>query len=162
MALESYLDFAENDFKYFAMSYQAGIVANMMGAMAQGICEKYMKHIISEYDMPETEKEEIQHTKILSTHSLDRLIKYLDKNLDLQFDQSTKNEMKIIDGYYFTTRYPGEDSIELDKSDIEQCSLAICHCRQSVYQMIKQIEEHMVENEQIEEDVFHKDDDIEL
>ena len=40
MALNSYFDFAENDFRYFKASYDAGIVANMMGAMAQGICEK--------------------------------------------------------------------------------------------------------------------------
>ena len=46
MALNSYFDFAENDFRYFKASYDAGIVANMMGAMAQGICEKYMKHLI--------------------------------------------------------------------------------------------------------------------
>ena len=52
MALNSYFDFAENDFQYFKASYDAGIVANMMGAMAQGICEKYMKHLISEYDKP--------------------------------------------------------------------------------------------------------------
>ena len=42
MALETYFDFAENDFNYFTQSYRAGIVANMIGAMAQGICEKYM------------------------------------------------------------------------------------------------------------------------
>ena len=36
MALNSYFDFAENDFRYFKASYDAGIVANMMGAMAQG------------------------------------------------------------------------------------------------------------------------------
>lgn len=146
MALETYLDFAENDFQFFKQSLQAGIVANMMGAMAQGICEKYMKHLISEYDIPENEKEEIQHTKILSTHSLDRLIKYLDKNMDLHFDQETKNEMKIIDGYYFSTRYPGEDSIELDKSDIDQCGWAILHCREAVLQMVQEIE---VQNEDI-------------
>ena len=32
MALNSYFDFAENDFQYFKASYDAGIVANMMGA----------------------------------------------------------------------------------------------------------------------------------
>ena len=37
MALNSYFDFAENDFQYFKASYDAGIVANMMGAMAQEI-----------------------------------------------------------------------------------------------------------------------------
>ena len=31
MALNSYFDFAENDFQYFKASYDTGIVANMMG-----------------------------------------------------------------------------------------------------------------------------------
>lgn len=43
----------------------------MMGAMAQGICEKYMKHIITEYDPVETSQEEAQHNKVLKTRSLD-------------------------------------------------------------------------------------------
>ena len=30
MALNSYFDFAENDFQYFKASYDAGIVANMV------------------------------------------------------------------------------------------------------------------------------------
>lgn len=162
MALETYFDFAENDFQYFTQSLQAGIVANMMGAMAQGICEKYMKHLISEYDIPDNAKEEMQHAKILSTHSLDRLMKYLDKNLDLLFSKETKNEMKIIDGYYFSTRYPGEDSIELDKSDIEQCGWAIYHCREAVLQMIKEMEEPEIQQEEIENNVPIYDDELEL
>ena len=44
MALNSYFDFAENDFQYFKASYDAGIVANMMGAMAQGICDTFFRN----------------------------------------------------------------------------------------------------------------------
>lgn len=40
MSLETYFDFAEDDYIYFTQSVNAGFVANMMGAMAQGICEK--------------------------------------------------------------------------------------------------------------------------
>ena len=162
MVLETYFDFAENDFQYFTQSLQAGIVANMMGAIAQGICEKYMKHLISEYDNPDNAEEKIQHTKILSTHSLDRLIKYVDKNLGLQFSKETKNEMKIIDGYHFSTQCPGETSIELDKSDIEQCGWAISHCREAVIQMIKEKEEPEVQQEEIENNVPIRDDELEL
>ena len=54
MAMTSYLDFAENDYKYFMTSYEHGIVANAMAVDAQEICEKYMKHIIDEYFEPET------------------------------------------------------------------------------------------------------------
>ena len=158
MALETYFDFAENDFNYFTQSYRAGIVANMMGAMAQGICEKYMKHIITEYDPVETSQEESKHNKILSTHSLDRLMKYLDKKMELPFGTDAKNAMKIIDGYYFSTRYPGDDSIELDQSDIEQCAIAINLCREEVLNMIKEIEEL----EESNEEPSVSDDDFEL
>ena len=73
MALNSYFDFAENDFQYFKDSYDAGIVANMMGAMAQGICEKYMKHLISEYYKPDDAMQQKDFENILRTHSLNRL-----------------------------------------------------------------------------------------
>lgn len=40
MALNSYFDFAENDFRYFKASYDAGIVANMMGCHGTGNMRK--------------------------------------------------------------------------------------------------------------------------
>lgn len=66
--------------------------------------------------------------------------------------------MKMIDGYYFSTRYPGDDSIELDQSDIEQCAIAINLCREEVLNMIKEIEEL----EESNEEPSVSDDDFEL
>ena len=40
----TYLDFAENDYKYFMHSYESGYVANNMAANAQNTAEKYLKH----------------------------------------------------------------------------------------------------------------------
>ena len=39
----TYLDFAENDYKYFMHSYESGYVANNMAANAQNTAEKYLK-----------------------------------------------------------------------------------------------------------------------
>lgn len=80
--------------------------------------------------------------------------------MNLQFNKQTKHEMKIIDGYYFSTRYPGEDSIELDKSDIEQCGWTILHCREAVLQMIKEIEEPEILQENDTKPI--PDDELEL
>ena len=77
MALENYFDFAENDYKYFIEAYENGTIANMMGAIAQGICEKYMKHLICEYYHPENISENEERNITLRTHSLNRLMKYL-------------------------------------------------------------------------------------
>ena len=37
MALETYLDFAENDYKFFMINYRNHVIANAMGAAAQGL-----------------------------------------------------------------------------------------------------------------------------
>lgn len=137
MDLSSYFDFAENDFQYFMFSYDNGMVANMMGAMAQGICEKYMKYLISAYDSVNTKEEVSEQQNILRTHSLTRLIKYLDKKLNIIFSKETVLNMKAIDGFYFSTRYPGDDSIELDKTDIETCRAAVEGCRSEVQEFMK-------------------------
>lgn len=137
MALKNYLDFAENDYQYLIASYEAGIVANMMGAMAQGICEKYMKHIISQFTTPSSGTEQLEKEALLKTHNLQRLIRYMESKTDFQFTKETKSLMLQINGYYFSTRYPGDDSIELDKEDIEDCILAAKGCREEVLEMTK-------------------------
>ena len=123
---------AENDFQYFKASYDAGIVANMMGAMAQGICEKYMKHLISEYYKPDDAMQQKDFENILRTHSLNRLMKFLKANMGAEFSKNTQTHMRMIDGFYFSTRYPGDDSIEIDGDDVETCNDAIELCRTEV------------------------------
>ena len=131
----SYFDFAENDFQYFKASYDAGIVANMMGAMAQGICEKYMKHLISEYYKPDDAMQQKDFENILRTHSLNRLMKFLKANMGAEFSKNTQTHMRMIDGFYFSTRYPGDDSIEIDGDDVETCNDAIELCRTEVLEL---------------------------
>ena len=87
MALNSYFDFAENDFRYFKASYDAGIVANM-GA---------------------------------------------------EFSKNTQTHMRMIDGFYFSTRYPGDDSIEIDGDDVETCNDAIELCRKEVLELEREL-----------------------
>lgn len=128
--LVTYLDFAENDFEFFMNAYGHNTVANQMGAIAQGICEKYMKHIIEEYVNPDNKEGVLEKENILRTHSLERLLKYLKRNVpELEMDRS---KLKIIDGYYFSTRYPGNESIRIDEDDIEYCKNAIEECRDKV------------------------------
>ena len=139
MALNSYFDFAENDFQYFKASYDAGIVANMMGAMAQGICEKYMKHLISEYYKPDDAIQQKDFENILRTHSLNRLMKFLKGNMGAEFSKNTQTHMRMIDGFYFSTRYPGDDSIEIDGDDVETCNDAIELCRKEVLELERKL-----------------------
>lgn len=148
MAMTSYLDFAENDYKYFMTSYEHGIVANAMAADAQEICEKYMKHVIDKYFKPETEEEQTEYDIHMRTHNLNKLMRFLDQRMGLNFDREVKVETQIINGYYFTERYPGDESIEVMKEDMDMCADAVEHCRESILKMIQEIENELNENEE--------------
>lgn len=148
MAMISYLDFAENDYKYFMTSYEHEIVANAMAADAQEICEKYMKHVIDKYFKPETEEEQTEYDIHMRTHNLNKLMRFLDQRMGLNFDRGVKAEMQIINGYYFTARYPGDESIEVTKEDLDVCADAVEHCRESILKMIQEIENELNENEE--------------
>ena len=160
MALETYRDFAENDFLFFADAYSAGRMGNIMGAMAQGICEKYMKDIVDKYYEPENNAETNKKQNILKTHSLDKLIKFIDKEIGIKFETETKNAMRIIDGYYFSTRYPGDESVELTKEDIKDCLHAVTKCRDATAHMIETLE--IKSRSQHEEKIIPIVDELEL
>lgn len=148
MAMTSYLDFAENDYKYFMTSYEHGIVANAMAVDAQEICEKYMKRVIDKYFKPETEEEQTEYDIHMRTHNLNKLMRFLDQRMGLNFDREVKVETQIINGYYFAERYPGDESIEVTKEDLDVCADAVEHCRESILKMIQEIENELNENEE--------------
>lgn len=138
MALKTYFDFAENDFQYFMASYKSGIVANAMAADAQEICEKYMKHILNTYYDPETPQQEAEYNMIMRTHNLMKITRFLEDNLNFHFSVQTKSELRQINGYYFTARYPGDESIEINKEDLDLCAVAVQHCRNEIMDEISE------------------------
>ena len=48
--------------------------------------------------------------------------------------------MGIIDGFYFSTRYPGDDSIEINEEDLRHCEKAISGCRDFTMEYVKKKE----------------------
>ena len=42
-------------------------------------------------------------------------------------------------GFYFSTRYPGDDSIEIDGDDVETCNDAIELCRKEVLELEREL-----------------------
>lgn len=129
--MKTYFDFADNDREYLLEDYKNGRVANYMGSMAQNICERYMKHIIDRYDEPQDVNGAQEKMSALRTHSLNKLIKYI-SGMGYSFRKETREEMQMIDGFYFSTRYPGDDSYVLDKDDIEHCARAVELCREDI------------------------------
>ena len=140
MAMTTYFDFAENDYNYFMTSYEHGVVANAMAAAAQEICEKYLKHMLDQYFVPSSQIQQAEYDSVMKTHNLGKLIRYVEQNLNIRFDENMKNELRIINGYYFTARNPGDESVEVQKEDIELCASAVQQCRTEILEQIRKLE----------------------
>ena len=67
--MNSYLSFAENDYLFFRQAYDTGNKGSALAALGQNICERYLKHIISEYAQPENRSEMQDKEMILHTQS---------------------------------------------------------------------------------------------
>jgi len=108
MELNNYFDFAENDFFWFKDTFIRGIRPNSFGAIAQSICERYMKHIIDIVYTASTAEEANNYNHVMRTHNLRSLISFLENNTEFCFSPQTKSELLGINGLYFSTKCPGD------------------------------------------------------
>ena len=149
--MNTYAEFAENDYKFFRQSYDSGNKGSALAALGQSICERYLKHIISECAHPENESEECAHPEneseavskesVLRTHSLRRLMRYISGDMGIDIPDETESALDRIDGFYFTTRYPGDDSFIPTERDIDRADKAVCLCRDFVFRTMSEIEQ---------------------
>lgn len=127
--LTTYFDFAESDFQYLVEDYRNGRVANYMGALSQNTCERYLKYMIEEKYQPQDSVEAKEKSDVLRTHNLGLLIKFLKRNQLCEFSKEETVVITAVNGFYYTTRYPGDDSISVDQEDMDNCMTALTICR---------------------------------
>ena len=127
--LNSYLAFADNDYLFFRQAYDTGNKGSALAALGQSICERYLKHVISEFAQPENRNEMQDKETILRTHSLRRLMRYIQEDMDLEIPEKSEMAMDRIDGFYFTTRYPGSESFIPSERDIDKANTAVEEAR---------------------------------
>ena len=125
------------DSNYFRQSYEHGIVANAMAADAQEICEKYMKHVIDQYYMAASMEEQAEYETVMRPHNLLKLVKFIEGKMGISLSAEMKNDLRSINGYYFTARYPGDESIEVTRDDLELCMKAVTSCRDEIYRQME-------------------------
>ena len=53
---------------------------------------------------------------------------------DIKLDRQSLN---LVNGLYFTTRYPGDESIVVEKEDIEEYVEAVKKCKKAVDEFIQ-------------------------
>ena len=136
---KNYYDFAMNDFTYLQKFYKDNDVSNIFCYATQNTCERFLKHIIDTEYNPENKKQKDAKTDIIKSHSINRLLKFIEKDMGIEIDGETRSNIKKCDGYYFSTRYPGEDSFFADKEDIEECQIALLTTKEFVDNHIEQI-----------------------
>lgn len=63
------------------------------------------------------------------------LLLVLNENLGIEYSKETSRKMKTIDGFCFSTRYPGEDSIMLDSENIGiyEFKIALLFSRSAIF-----------------------------
>lgn len=138
--LNSYLAFAENDFLFFRQAYDTGNKGSALAALGQSICERYLKHVISEFAQPENRSEMQDKETILRTHSLRRLIRYIQEEMNLEIPDRVEMAMDRIDGFYFTTRYPGSESFIASERDVDKANIAVVEARKFTLDICKQFQ----------------------
>ena len=108
--------------------------------------KKYLYLLKSEVSSEELDDamQQKDFENILRTHSLNRLMKFLKANMGAEFSKNTQTHMRMIDGFYFSTRYPGDDSIEIDGDDVETCNDAIELCRKEVLELERKLKKSEV------------------
>ena len=137
--LKTYYDFADNNYDFLMAAYKNGLVGNAMGAMAQETCEKYLKHLIDEYVILGDSADNAKKTEILRTHNLTKLSKYISSHLpEVNLDRPSLN---LVNGLYFTTRYPGDESIMVEKDDLDEYIDAVKKCKNAVDEFIRRKKE---------------------
>lgn len=122
---KDYFSVAENDYLFFEFDIKHGRVGNPLCSASQNICEKYLKHIVDRYC-----NADIDLTSVLKTHTLRVMQKFIQQYIP-DFRCNWEVVLKA-DGYYFNTRYPGDDYFDVDQEDVDNCWAAVNEVRNAV------------------------------
>ena len=60
--------------------------------------------------------------------------------MELTIPETAENKLERIDGFYFTTRYPGDDSFVASEKDIDDAWEAVQSARTFTTDMIRKME----------------------
>ena len=142
----TYLDFAENDYDFFRSAYDSGNKRSALASIGQNICERYLKHIISEYAEPENDQEQFKKERALRTHNLHILIRYLRDDMGISVPEETEDKLDKINGFYFSTRYPGDDSFIASERDVDKASDAVESARKFTLEVCREMETNQTAN----------------
>lgn len=112
----TYLDFAQDEYLYFATAYQKGMRYNAMVGQAQRACECYLKHVIT--------KTLLNNNEVMMQHNLRTIFEYMTTKLNIPI-QDMHSDVMVLNNFYTHTRYPGRDAFMASPADIESAFIAL-------------------------------------
>lgn len=126
----TYFDCAEEDYEDFLERFELKEVRNSMAVTAQGCCEKYLKHLLQTYAIPNNQNQYKDIEIASRSHDLPKIVYVLEK-FGISFSLALKKRLILISRYYFSARYPDSSFgyIKVDKDDILDCKETIEMCR---------------------------------
>ena len=144
----TYLDYAENDRVYLEEDFKNKRVANAICSLTQNCCEKYLKHIIDKLYTPNDSQKSAEKDSILHTHSLRRLMNFIDSETEYSIPKDKKRIILQVDGYYFSTRYPSDESSFVTEDDIDICKDGLEACVSVIHEILKEHQDKIISTEE--------------
>ncbi|HIY63651.1 MAG TPA: HEPN domain-containing protein [Candidatus Mediterraneibacter stercoripullorum] len=68
-------------------------------------------------------------------------MRYISGDMGIDIPEETETALDRIDGFYFTTRYPGDESFIPSEKDIDKADKAVRLCRDFVLRTVSEIEQ---------------------
>jgi HEPN domain-containing protein len=129
MSTKGYYEIAINDY-WFLDTIRDGNFYNKIGIECQQIAEKLLKHLYVTYvDVSEQEE------RFFKTHSVHKIALQLNKHLNTSFDYAS---LAILTDYYFDTRYPGDEYIDLTGDMADYALQLVDNLKESVDNYIRE------------------------
>lgn len=124
----TFYGYAEDDFYFLKRAIENGNKGNAICSISQSIIERFLKQIIVNYIDDNNDHEE--YSNILRAHNLKKIMNFICQNLnDFNLNRSI---VMNCNGYYFDSRYPGNDSFFVNNDDIESYWDSVLKCKEYV------------------------------
>lgn len=150
--MKTYYEYAQNDYDFLIDTIKEDAAWNLVCASSQKVCERFLKHIIDTYFEAKSNEDVESLNEIMKTHSLKKLIRFLESNMDIQIEEDLKTSFNAINGFYFEMSYPGEDSFFATKEDTKLAIETMKQCKIFIDNLILEIEQEKEQSKESDED----------
>lgn len=135
-----YLSFAEKDYKHIMWAYGLGCRDEVLAPLGQNTCEKYLKDLITKWYTPADTHESRHEQDVLRSHNLRVLTDFISNDMGIQIPDDVQELLNPMSAYYFSCRYPGDESFFPTEEDATLAKNAVVATREFVLSVERELE----------------------